>query len=133
MTKGKVQTKQKGSQSQFNCDVNYCSRCGAVLPALGPTGGLSCVVCKHEVDINILEDYHVKYVVEFNARDNYNEERKLKQANKGQAEGPIAERRCSNCGNETMSYASLQLRSADEGQTIFFTCTRCKHKETENS
>jgi DNA-directed RNA polymerase subunit M/transcription elongation factor TFIIS len=27
----------------------------------------------------------------------------------------------------------LQLRSADEGQTVFFTCVKCKYKESENS
>ena len=32
-----------------------------------------------------------------------------------------------------MSYAAIQLRSADEGQTVFFTCVKCKYKESENS
>ena len=41
-------------------------------------------------------------------------------------DGPVVERKCPKCGNETMSYATLQLRSADEGQTVFFTCTKCK-------
>lgn len=41
-------------------------------------------------------------------------------------EGPIVERLCPKCGNEKMSYATLQLRSADEGQTVFYTCTKCK-------
>lgn len=41
-------------------------------------------------------------------------------------EGPIVERVCPKCGNDRMSYATLQLRSADEGQTVFFTCTNCK-------
>lgn len=41
-------------------------------------------------------------------------------------EGPIVERLCPKCGNEKMSYATLQLRSADEGQTVFYTCTNCK-------
>lgn len=48
-------------------------------------------------------------------------------------EGPVVERICPNCGNDKMSYATLQLRSADEGQTVFYTCTKCKHKESENS
>lgn len=41
-------------------------------------------------------------------------------------EGPVVDRTCPKCGNDKMSYATLQLRSADEGQTVFFTCTECK-------
>lgn len=41
-------------------------------------------------------------------------------------DGPIAERRCNACGHNQMSYAALQLRSADEGQTVFYTCLKCK-------
>lgn len=48
-------------------------------------------------------------------------------------EGSIVERKCPQCGNEKMSYATLQLRSADEGQTVFYTCTKCNFKESENS
>ncbi|KAI9858307.1 MAG: DNA-directed RNA polymerase I core subunit rpa12 [Trichoglossum hirsutum] len=35
---------------------------------------------------------------------------------------------CSECGCEEMRYYVLQLRSADEGSTVFFTCPRCNHK-----
>lgn len=42
------------------------------------------------------------------------------------AEGPIVDRKCPQCQNDKMSYATLQLRSADEGQTVFYTCTKCK-------
>lgn len=49
------------------------------------------------------------------------------------AEGPVIDRKCPKCGNNKMSYATLQLRSADEGQTVFYTCTKCNFKETENS
>ena len=41
--------------------------------------------------------------------------------------------RCPKCDSERMSYAAIQLRSADEGQTVFFTCVKCKFKESENS
>lgn len=113
-------------------DVNFCPRCGAILPTLGPTGGIACVVCRYEVDVEVMEDYEVKYTVEFNSKTNYREQQKLKSA-QSKSDGPIVERKCSRCGNDTMSYASLQLRSADEGQTIFYTCTKCQFKETENS
>lgn len=44
----------------------------------------------------------------------------------GADDGPIAERRCTKCGHNQMSYAAVQLRSADEGQTVFYTCLKCK-------
>ena len=59
---------------------------------------------------------------------------KKKGANKeNEAEGPTVDRMCPKCGFDKMSYATLQLRSADEGQTVFFTCLKCKFKESENS
>ena len=79
-----------------------------------------------------MEELEVKYVVEFNTKSDYIEEQQLKSA-QSKTDGPLVERKCPKCGNDTMSYASLQLRSADEGQTIFYTCTKCQYKETENS
>lgn len=72
----------------------------------------------------------VKYTIHFNSR-NGNKTDKIKP--KLENEGSIIERRCPQCGNEKMSYATLQLRSADEGQTVFYTCTKCNFKESENS
>jgi len=40
---------------------------------------------------------------------------------------------CPKCGKDEMSYNSLQLRSADEGQTVFYKCESCGYKETVNS
>lgn len=71
----------------------------------------------------------VKYTIHFNSRDVYDEKSKGKDAE----EGPVVDRKCPKCGNDKMSYATLQLRSADEGQTVFYTCTKCKFKENENS
>ena len=35
---------------------------------------------------------------------------------------------CEKCGQEEVRYTTAQLRSADEGSTVFFTCPRCNHK-----
>ncbi|KAK5121426.1 hypothetical protein LTR85_005258 [Meristemomyces frigidus] len=40
---------------------------------------------------------------------------------------------CEKCGCDEMRYYTQQLRSADEGTTIFYTCPQCGHKWNENN
>uniref|UniRef100_A0A3Q1FPM4 DNA-directed RNA polymerase I subunit RPA12 n=1 Tax=Acanthochromis polyacanthus TaxID=80966 RepID=A0A3Q1FPM4_9TELE len=47
--------------------------------------------------------------------------------------GPVIDRRCSRCNKEGMIYHTRQMRSADEGQTVFFTCIHCRYQEKEDS
>jgi DNA-directed RNA polymerase I subunit RPA12 len=78
----------------------------------------------------VFGDMKIDYTIHFNNIPSKDEK---DSSDDEQAEGPIVERKCSKCGNDKMSYATLQLRSADEGQTVFYTCTKCNFKETENS
>ncbi|MFW5948250.1 MAG: transcription factor S, partial [Halolamina sp.] len=45
-----------------------------------------------------------------------------------EALGPTTEIRCPECGHDRASYELKQIRSADESETRFFTCTECGHK-----
>jgi DNA-directed RNA polymerase I subunit RPA12 len=40
---------------------------------------------------------------------------------------------CVNCGNDEVRYYTQQLRSADEGSTVFYTCPKCGHKWNTNN
>ncbi|KNC51986.1 uncharacterized protein AMSG_08236 [Thecamonas trahens ATCC 50062] len=40
---------------------------------------------------------------------------------------------CPECNAPQMLFHTAQLRSADEGQTIFYHCTECDHKFAVNS
>lgn len=82
----------------------------------------------------MFEDSEIRYTIHFNSLEAYAKNTKEEnRKEEPQSEGPTVDRMCPKCGNDKMSYATLQLRSADEGQTVFYTCTKCKYKENENS
>jgi DNA-directed RNA polymerase subunit M len=46
--------------------------------------------------------------------------------------GPTTNARCPECGNDRAFWEMKQIRSADESETRFFTCTECGHKWRED-
>ncbi|KAI0155011.1 hypothetical protein GGR57DRAFT_502196 [Xylariaceae sp. FL1272] len=40
---------------------------------------------------------------------------------------------CEKCGNNEVKFSAVQLRSADEGSTIFYTCVKCGNKWNTNN
>lgn len=48
--------------------------------------------------------------------------------------GPQVEKFCGKCNKLTIqTYFTAQLRSADEGQTVFYRCLKCLVQTFENS
>lgn len=46
--------------------------------------------------------------------------------------GPTTKTRCPECGHDRARYEMKQIRSADESETRFFTCTECGHNWRED-
>ncbi|CAN6478656.1 unnamed protein product [Victoria cruziana] len=40
---------------------------------------------------------------------------------------------CPKCGNDKLEYYIRQLRSADEGHTVFYECPKCPYKHVVNT
>lgn len=116
--------------------VEFCPNCGAVLlfPELTAIESLKCSTCNFSIDIQQFDGISSTTRIVFNERSlakkayEQSKNKKLEQA-----VGPVVERKCWKCGHDKMSYATLQTRSADEGQTVFYTCVKCGAQDNENS
>ena len=40
---------------------------------------------------------------------------------------------CPKCGHQGLEFYTMQLRSADEGQTVFYECPECSYKYSTNT
>lgn len=60
--------------------------------------------------------------------------KKLKELEEDKTEGDvIVEHICPRCNYNLATYDTAQTRSADEGQTVFYSCVKCKHRSIEYS
>lgn len=120
------------SDKLFN--IEFCQKCGHHLPlneAVTHESILACTKCGHTVPIAEFHGISSCSRIVFNnpkKMKNIHEQKKLEKS-----KGPIVERRCGKCDSEQMYYFTLQTRSADEGQTVFYTCVKCNRQETEYS
>uniref|UniRef100_A0A3Q0R7F3 DNA-directed RNA polymerase subunit n=1 Tax=Amphilophus citrinellus TaxID=61819 RepID=A0A3Q0R7F3_AMPCI len=109
---------------------NFCPECGNVLPLPGILDIVCCPRCSFKIRVSEFLGQEIHSAVVFSP---------LEQSSVAQDEqdsemkGPVIDRRCSRCNKEGMIYHTRQMRSADEGQTVFFTCIHCRFQEKEDS
>ncbi|XP_036357592.1 DNA-directed RNA polymerase I subunit RPA12 isoform X1 [Octopus sinensis] len=111
----------------FETELEFCEVCGSVLPLPGETMFIECKRCQNKINVKEfhgIENHSSHIFKSYDASTNDKEE---------ELSGPTVERKCSNCGYEEMIFKAQQTRSADEGQTIFYTCKECRHQEIEYS
>ncbi|XP_062515432.1 DNA-directed RNA polymerase I subunit RPA12-like [Corticium candelabrum] len=110
----------------FSCDASFCPHCGTLLPLPGISDVVTCLLCSYKINASVFEG-----VEEYSCKTYATKVTSKKE--KTELDGPLAEKVCPNCGNKRMVYHTLQTRSADEGQTVFYKCPKCKFQETELS
>ncbi|XP_027591611.1 DNA-directed RNA polymerase I subunit RPA12 isoform X1 [Pipra filicauda] len=118
--------------SCFQSCLDFCPECGSVLPRPGPPPTIRCPRCSFTFHCADFEGRSVRASVEFNPLEPRAGRGGGSAAPPG-TEGPMVERKCPRCGHEGMSYHTRQMRSADEGQSVFYTCPRCRLQEKEDS
>ncbi|MBN3270496.1 RPA12 polymerase, partial [Polyodon spathula] len=117
--------------SSFHGDADFCPECGSVLPLPGLEDKVTCQRCAFAIDVREFEGHVIKSSVVFNSLESASAAMETEEE-EGE-KGPVIDRKCSRCGHEGMVYHTRQMRSADEGQTVFYTCTHCRYQEKEDS
>ncbi|KAM3858288.1 DNA-directed RNA polymerase I subunit RPA12 [Diretmus argenteus] len=117
--------------SCFRGDSNFCPECGNVLPLPGTMDWVRCPRCSFCIPVRDFSDQKIRSAVVFNPAEQSSAA--VEDDNNSELKGPVIDRRCSRCNKEGMVYHTRQMRSADEGQTVFFTCIHCRYQEKEDS
>jgi DNA-directed RNA polymerase I subunit RPA12 len=115
----------------FDSDIQFCPECGTIFPLPSNNENVTCMNknCGFQVPVKAFENVVTSSEVVFNK----NSGRKLVELPDEFGLGPMVDKICLHCGNDRMIYTTLQTRSADEGQTIFYLCPKCRFRDREDS
>eukprot|EP01135_Chromosphaera_perkinsii_P007670 Nk52_evm1s926 gene=Nk52_evmTU1s926 len=132
----------------------FCQSCGFILPVPGVEDQLNCRHCDYTIPTSEFETTEItsKTHPEAFRKKDYIKSLKDKNKNKnkkGAIEGiehllgegqtrditqrATIEEKCAGCGYHQMRFYTMQLRSADEGQTVFYECEKCGHNYSVNN
>lgn len=103
---------------QYYSKNQFCEDCDSLILR---EYGTTCRVCKSPVTLPKLSSRIIERIYKQNSKEIHIH-----------SKGAKIDQLCENCGSEQMYYKAMQTRSADEGQTIFYTCD-CGHKFKINS
>lgn len=104
----------------------FCDNCGTLIK-ITTMGEIKCPLCQNaNFDSNRLNlfEREVNLIPAETERENTQAEEGIRTT--------IAEK-CPSCGHVGLYFTTAQLRSADEGQTIFYECPECHYRYQQNA
>ena len=113
----------------------FCPNCRSTLK-VDSTGAIECDVCSYQSNLSEMAQlpsittYSMARPAPIWAKSDA-EQAALRQSN-----DPVRatiEEPCVRCGAKEVGYYTVQLRSVDEGQTVFYECPECKHTWSINN
>jgi DNA-directed RNA polymerase I subunit RPA12 len=109
----------------------FCPGCKATLK-VHSSGELHCDVCPYKSHLERLSP--LPSIVTYSRpkptplwAKSEDEQRNQIAATAGRAQRATIEEPCVRCSHPEVMYYTVQLRSVDEGQTVFYECPNCKH------
>eukprot|EP00050_Salpingoeca_kvevrii_P021863 m.116754 g.116754 ORF g.116754 m.116754 type:complete len:158 (+) comp9510_c0_seq3:523-996(+) len=118
------------TMSAFASDnTSFCSECGTILPLPGISERVTCTQC---MATRPTKEYEGLETVTRTREFVFQKRTFDTQRQAARQTGATIEEKCPECGAEEMTFHTAQLRSADEGQTVFYSC-KCGYKLTVSS
>mmetsp|Transcript_41731 Transcript_41731/g.110065 ORF Transcript_41731/g.110065 Transcript_41731/m.110065 type:complete len:116 (+) Transcript_41731:68-415(+) len=112
--------------------VVFCEQCGTILDEPTHSGTtVDCRLCGTTVSSKVFEDL----VLHSAGSEHVVEGDPIEGASRQQQQRVRATVReaCPKCKHPELQYYTMQLRSADEGQTVFYECAKCGHTFSTNT
>ncbi|KAM6497822.1 DNA-directed RNA polymerase I kDa polypeptide, partial [Amanita muscaria] len=108
----------------------FCPDCGTLLslPNEGETTVL-CELCDYEEPASSYDNFETTTRSHPEAFPSALRQKRKTQTKRHETydQGTLVSEKCPACGYLQAYSKEMQLRSADEGSTIFYTCASCKH------
>lgn len=115
----------------------FCPNCKSTLRC-DTSGAINCDVCNYESNLGDIPTsdlpsnttYSMNRPVPLWAKTDEEQEALRRSTEPVRA---TIEEPCVKCGHPEVGYYTVQLRSVDEGQTVFYDCPNCKHTWSVNN
>lgn len=117
--------------SQVSATTFFCTRCQACLPGKGVFSDVVCTDCGLAVTFeDVRKDLALKPALQQKKRE------RIQISDNAENDGgnrAIVDEECPKCSNPQMFFYTMQLRSVDEGSTVFYECAKCKYTFSINN
>eukprot|EP00899_Mesostigma_viride_P028003 jgi/Mesvir1/8388/Mv12633-RA.1 len=118
----------------------FCALCGTLLQLQSGKSTASCPLCNFQRDVSALASHEIvsrsgptDFMRRFDIDPLIKPGAEAPEAGAKDRERATVDEPCPKCGYFQLEYYTLQLRSADEGQTVFYECSKCRYKFSQNN
>ena len=113
--------------------ATFCPDCGTLLE-LGATNPIRCGRCKFSCTYADLPKNHVVTKSEVRSIPDWLSTAEVKKTKKdGSKNRMTVDEPCPKCAHSWVEFYTVQLRSVDEGSTVFYECPSCGHNWSQNN